>query len=88
LLIDYEELQQRINALRFSSQTEATPALTKSRRLPDKAALAANQADIQKLEEQKQQVWKQLRGYDPVLAGQIQVEHLKLFLNISPGLRN
>jgi len=66
LLIDYEELQQRINALRFSSQTEATPALT------------ANLAELQKLEEQKQQVWKQLRRYDPVLAGQIQVEHLNL----------
>ncbi|WP_446361290.1 CHAT domain-containing protein [Coleofasciculus chthonoplastes] len=78
LLIDYEELQQRINSLRFNSQTEAVPALTGSRRLPDKAALAANQAEIQRLEEQKQQVWKQLRRYDPVLAGQIQVEHLKL----------
>ncbi len=78
LLIDYEELQQRINSLRFSSQTEATPALTGSRRLPDGELLAANQAEIQKLEAQKQQVWKQLRRYDPVLAGQIQVEHLNL----------
>ncbi|MEQ8754765.1 MAG: CHAT domain-containing protein [Coleofasciculus sp. G1-WW12-02] len=78
LLIDYEELQQRINSLRFSSQTEATPALTGSRRLPDGEVLAANQAEIQKLEAQKQQVWKQLRRYDPVLAGQIQVEHLNL----------
>ncbi|MEQ9239103.1 tetratricopeptide repeat protein [Coleofasciculus sp. E2-BRE-01] len=78
LLIDYEELQQQINSLRFNSQTEATPALTKSRRLPDEQVLAAIQSEIQKLEEQKQQVWKQLRRYDPVLAGQIQVEHLKL----------
>jgi len=78
LLIDYEELHQRINALRFNSQTEATPALTGSRRLPDGKALSANQAEIQKLEERKQQVWKQLRRYDPVLAGQIQVEHLNL----------
>jgi CHAT domain-containing protein len=78
LLINYEELQQRINALRFSSQTEATPALTGSRRLPDGEILAANQAEIQQLEAQKQQVWKQLRRYDPVLAGQIQVEHLNL----------
>ncbi|MFP4102671.1 MAG: hypothetical protein ACLFWZ_19080, partial [Coleofasciculus sp.] len=78
LLIDYEELHQRINSLRFSSKTKATPALTGSRRLPDGDELAANQAEIQKLEEQKQQVWKQLRRYDPVLAGQIQVEHLNL----------
>ncbi len=78
LLIDYEELHQRINSLRFSSQTEATPVLTGSRRLPDEDELAANQAEIQKLEAQKQQVWKQLRRYDPVLAGQIQVEHLNL----------
>ncbi|MEQ8383797.1 MAG: tetratricopeptide repeat protein [Coleofasciculus sp. A1-SPW-01] len=78
LLIDYEELHQRINSLRFSSQTEATPVLTGSRRLPDGDELAAHQAEIQKLEEQKQQVWKQLRRYDPVLAGQIQVEHLNL----------
>ncbi|MEQ8958537.1 MAG: hypothetical protein RLP02_11530, partial [Coleofasciculus sp. C2-GNP5-27] len=78
LLIDYEELHQRINALRFSSQTEATPVLTGSRRLPDGEALTANQAEIQKLEAQKQQIWQQLRCYDPVLAGQIQVEHLNL----------
>ncbi|MEQ9486619.1 MAG: CHAT domain-containing tetratricopeptide repeat protein [Coleofasciculus sp. F4-SAH-05] len=78
LLIDYEELHQRINSLRFSSQTEATSALTGSRRLPDGEALTAHQAEIERLEEQKQQVWKQLRRYDPVLAGQIQVEHLNL----------
>ncbi|MEQ9358504.1 hypothetical protein [Coleofasciculus chthonoplastes] len=78
LLIDYEELHQRINSLRLSFQTEATPALTGSRRLPDGEILAANQAEIQRLEAQKQQVWKQLRRYDPVLAGQIQVEHLSL----------
>ncbi|MFP5272325.1 CHAT domain-containing protein [Coleofasciculus sp.] len=78
LLIDYEELHQRINSLRLSFQTEATPALTKSRRLPDGEALAANLAEIQRLEAKKQQVWKQLRRYDPVLAGQIQVEHLNL----------
>ncbi|WP_446376233.1 CHAT domain-containing protein [Coleofasciculus sp. D1-CHI-01] len=78
LLIDYEELHQRINALRFSSQAEATPVLTGSRRLPDGKALSANQAEIQRLEAQKQQIWQQLRRYDPVLAGQIQVEHLNL----------
>ncbi|NET80837.1 MAG: CHAT domain-containing protein [Moorea sp. SIO1F2] len=90
LLLDYEELQQRINLLRFGSASEAVPVLAGS---PDKTlslgmgakqsgqsltrdALLQYQKEIQELEAQKQQVWQQLRRYDPVLAGQIQVEHL------------
>ncbi|WP_083305492.1 CHAT domain-containing protein [Moorena producens] len=90
LLLDYEELQRRINALRFGSASEAVPVLAGT---PNKTmslgmgvkqfdqsltreALLKYEKEIQALEAQKQQVWQQLRYYDPVLAGQIQVDHL------------
>nr|WP_293020031.1 tetratricopeptide repeat protein [Moorena sp. SIO3I8] len=89
-LQDYEELQRRINVLRFGSASEAVPVLAGS---PNKTmslemavkqsgqsltreALLKYEKEIQALEAQKQQVWQQLRSYDPVLAGQIQVNHL------------
>ncbi|NEQ70200.1 MAG: CHAT domain-containing protein [Symploca sp. SIO2D2] len=85
-LQDYEELQQRINVLRFG----AVPVLAgsshermslgmgvkQSHQSLTKEALLAYEEEIQTLEAQKQQVWQQLRRYDPVLAGQVQVEHL------------
>ncbi|EGJ31582.1 MULTISPECIES: CHAT domain-containing tetratricopeptide repeat protein [Moorena] len=90
LLQDYEELQQRINLLRFGSASEVVPVLagspnkTMSLGMPVKQsdqsltreALLQYQKEIQELEAKKQQVWQQLRRYDPVLAGQVQVEHL------------
>ncbi|NEO71862.1 MAG: CHAT domain-containing protein [Moorea sp. SIO3H5] len=89
-LQDYEELQRRINALRVGSASEAVPVLAgtpnktlslgmglkQSDQSLTRDALLKYQKEIQELEAQKQQVWQQLRRYDPVLAGQIQVEHL------------
>ncbi|WP_293102841.1 CHAT domain-containing tetratricopeptide repeat protein, partial [Moorena sp. SIO3I6] len=90
LLQDYEELQRRINSLRFGYASEAVPVLAGSPNKTMSLGMAVKQSDqsltrdallkyqeeIQALEAQKQQVWQQLRRYDPVLAGQIQVEHL------------
>ncbi len=85
-LQDYEELQRRINLLCF----EAVPILAGSshERMSletgvkqahqsfTREDVSAYEEKIQVLEAQKQQVWQQLRRYDPVLAGQVQVEHL------------
>jgi len=85
-LQDYEELQRRINLLRF----RAVPVLAGSsheRMSLETGVKQAHQSftredlsvykeEIQALEAQKQQVWQQLRRNDPVLAGQVQVEHL------------
>ncbi|MCP2729132.1 tetratricopeptide repeat protein, partial [Limnofasciculus baicalensis] len=78
LLIDYEDLQKRINTLRFGSQTEANLVLAGSRQLRDGEELEKYKEEIANLTAQKQEVWKALRKLDPVLAGQIEVEYLSL----------
>ncbi|NEO39908.1 MAG: CHAT domain-containing protein [Moorea sp. SIOASIH] len=89
-LQDYEELQRRINLLHFGCPSKAVPVLTgtpdkimslgmrvkQSDQSLTREALLKYETEIQALEAQKQQVWQQLRRYDPVLAGQVQVEHL------------
>jgi len=85
-LQEYEELQQRINVLRFGTvpvlagssheKMSLGMGVKQSHQSLTKDALLVYEEEIQKLEAQKQQVWQQLRRYDPVLAGQVQVEHL------------
>lgn len=73
-LQEYESLQKQINVYRQTKNSgnnrdsSIINTLTKNR-----AAITPDDETIQNLEIQKQQVWRQLRRLDPVLASQIQV---------------
>ncbi|MBD2409581.1 hypothetical protein FACHB389_09125 [Nostoc calcicola FACHB-389] len=71
LLQQYEELQQIIDKERQSHKSNNSRSDTRT------VWEAYNEA-IATLETQKQQVWQNLRREDPVLAGEIQVNPLKL----------
>ncbi|MDZ8106881.1 MAG: CHAT domain-containing tetratricopeptide repeat protein [Nostoc sp. DedQUE12a] len=71
LLQEYEELQQQIEQERQRHKSE-------NNRNETRAALQAYNEAIATLEIQKQQVWENIRREDPVLAGEIQVNPLKL----------
>ncbi|MFN6566734.1 CHAT domain-containing protein [Dendronalium sp. ChiSLP03b] len=71
LLQQYEELQRQIDRERQSHKYE-------NNRSETRAAWEAYNEAIASLETQKQQVWENLRREDPVLAGEIQVNHLSL----------
>ncbi|MFN6537535.1 MAG: CHAT domain-containing protein [Nostoc sp. EkiNYC01] len=71
LLQQYEELQRQIDQERQSHKSE-------NNRSDTRAAWEAYNEAIATLETQKQQVWQNLRREDPVLAGEIQVNPLKL----------
>ncbi|WP_392534924.1 CHAT domain-containing protein [Nostoc sp. C117] len=71
LLQQYEELQRQIDQERQSHKSENSRSDTR-------AAWEAYNEAIATLETQKQQVWENLRREDPVLAGEIQVNPLKL----------
>ncbi|MFN6515310.1 MAG: CHAT domain-containing protein [Nostoc sp. CreGUA01] len=71
LLQQYEELQQIIDQERQSRKSNNSRSDTR-------AAWEAYNEAIATLETQKQQVWENLRREDPVLAGEIQVNPLKL----------
>lgn len=76
-LQDFEAIQQQIDKQRgyinnnFDNNTRA-----KIRQ--DRAALKADNEIIANLEADKQQIWEQIRYLDPVQAGQIQVNIMKL----------
>jgi hypothetical protein len=71
LLQQYEELQRKIEQERQSHKSNNSRSDTR-------AAWEAYNEAIATLETQKQQVWQNLRREDPVLAGEIQVNPLKL----------
>ncbi|RCJ17567.1 hypothetical protein A6S26_30935 [Nostoc sp. ATCC 43529] len=71
LLQQYEELQQQIEQERQGHKSENNRGETR-------AAFQAYNEAIATLERQKQQVWENIRREDPVLAGEIQVNPLKL----------
>ncbi len=71
LLQQYEELQRQIEQERQSHKSNNSRSDTR-------AAWEAYNEAIATLETQKQQVWQNLRREDPVLAGEIQVNPLKL----------
>ena len=73
-LQQYEHLQKRINLLRSSSQASDDRELATSRTRRRNQELSAEIAEINKLEAEKHDIWLQLRGLDPVLAGQQQVD--------------
>ncbi|NES00746.1 MAG: CHAT domain-containing protein, partial [Symploca sp. SIO1B1] len=85
-LQDYEKIQQRINLMRFGAipvlagssheKMSLGTGVKQAHQSLTREDLSAYEEEIQALEAQKQQVWQQLRRYDPVLAGQVQVEHL------------
>ncbi|MCF2145939.1 CHAT domain-containing protein [Desmonostoc muscorum LEGE 12446] len=71
LLQQYEELQQQIDQERQSHKSENSRSDTR-------AIWEERNQKIIFLETQKQQVWENIRREDPVLAGEIQVNPLKL----------
>ncbi|MDF5707173.1 MAG: CHAT domain-containing protein [Nostoc sp. S4] len=71
LLQQYEELQQQIEQERQRHKSENNRSQTR-------AAWEAYNEAIATLETQKQQIWENIRREDPVLAGEIQVNPLKL----------
>ncbi len=71
LLQQYEELQQQIEQERQRHKSE-------NNRSETRAAFQAYNEAIATLEAEKQQVWENIRREDPVLAGEIQVNPLKL----------
>ncbi|MEA5622732.1 CHAT domain-containing tetratricopeptide repeat protein [Nostoc sp. UHCC 0251] len=71
LLQQYEELQQQIEQERQSHKSE-------NNRSETRAIWEERNQKIIFLERQKQQVWENIRREDPVLAGEIQVNPLKL----------
>ncbi|MBD2567749.1 CHAT domain-containing protein [Anabaena lutea FACHB-196] len=71
LLQQYEELQQLIDAERQQHKSE-------NNRSETRAVYQAYNEKIEFLEEEKKQVWEQIRSEDPVLAGEIQVHPLSL----------
>jgi CHAT domain-containing protein len=78
-LQDYDLLQQRIDQerelLRREFDSNKTLAATGSRQ-HQREAVEFSKDTIEKLEEEKQQLWEQIRSRDPVLSGQIKVEPL------------
>jgi len=74
LLHQFDDLQQQIDQERSQNQSGNNRELigvgTNTR---DRAAFQAYNEAITTLEAEKQQIWEQLRRFDPVLAGEIQV---------------
>lgn len=78
LLQQYEALQKQIDSERFHNGSESNRELMKSGRgIQNRAAFQAYSEAIAILETQKAQVFEQIRGLDPVLAGEIQVSPLE-----------
>jgi CHAT domain-containing protein len=72
LLQKYEELQQQIDIERQNYKSENNHSETRA------IWKADNNEKIASLESAKQEIWKQLRKEDPILAGEIQVKPLSL----------
>ncbi|PSB00594.1 CHAT domain-containing protein [Merismopedia glauca] len=73
----YKYLQEKIDRLRSSSQNQENIYLE----TPEPSSLPVdilfdNLAEIIDLEAEKQLIWQKIRSLDPVLIGQIQVQHL------------
>jgi CHAT domain-containing protein len=78
LLQRFEDLQQRIDRERSSYDADNNRELMRvGNSTRDRAAFQAYNEAIATLEAEKLQVWEQLRRFDPVLAGEIQVTPLK-----------
>jgi len=77
LLKQYEQTQQQINQYRDSNPSEGKGEVRAATR-SNRAALNAKTDIIQQLEAEKQVIYNQIRKYDQVLAGQIQVNPLDL----------
>ncbi|MGK7878417.1 MAG: tetratricopeptide repeat protein [Xenococcaceae cyanobacterium] len=75
---EYDELQQRINDIRFRPQFEENKPLVAAgtTRINPTKNWEADTQEIEQLEAQKQEKWQQMRKLDPVLAGQKQVDPL------------
>jgi CHAT domain-containing protein len=74
LLHEFDELQQRIDQERSQNQSGNNRELMGvGGSTKDRAAFQAYNEVIATLEAKKQQIWEQLRRFDPVLAGEIQV---------------
>ena len=80
LSLEYDELQQRINAIRFPSQSGENLQLVAgaTRRVEPRKTWEADIKVIEELESQKQELWRQMRKLDPVVAGGKQVDPLNL----------
>lgn len=78
-LQQYDTLQAQIDAERelLRRQSDSSKQQTDKNNLDlTRAALEAASETIAKLEKEKDQVWEQMRGLDPVLAGQLKVDYL------------
>ncbi|MFB2876169.1 CHAT domain-containing protein [Floridanema aerugineum] len=74
LLRQYEALQKQIDSERFCNNSDINRGFMETRSsAQDRAAFQAYNEAIDILEKQKDQVFEQIRGLDPVLAGEIQV---------------
>ncbi|AFW95770.1 MULTISPECIES: CHAT domain-containing protein [Nostocales] len=71
LLQKYEELKQKIHIERQNYKSE-------NNRRTTRAIWQVYDKKIELLETAKQKIWEQLRGEDPILAGEIQVKPLRL----------
>ena len=77
LLHQYEDLQQQINIITFPQQQEKElVGATKLRQTNSSDSLEKVKKMVAELEAQKQQIRQEIRKFDPVLAGQIQVDSI------------
>ena len=87
-LAEYEELQKRINSLRYAANSQNNRELaTSATRLRDLEISEEYKAELEQLEAEKQDIWLKLRSLDPVLAGQQQIDGIN-FTRIQQLIEN
>ncbi|NEP81183.1 MAG: CHAT domain-containing protein [Okeania sp. SIO3B3] len=81
LLEEYYQLQQYLYNLRRSTYEESKQLATANSRFDRRNSREEAEqklAEIEKTEAKRQQVWREIRKSDPVLAGQLQVDPLSI----------
>ncbi|MEA5520494.1 CHAT domain-containing tetratricopeptide repeat protein [Limnoraphis robusta] len=75
----YNQLQQQIYNLRDRYSSDNTRQLTEAgTHSQTRAQFEAETEEIKRLEDEKKKIWEKIRSYDPVLAGQLQVDPLEI----------
>ncbi|WP_413163232.1 CHAT domain-containing protein [Capilliphycus salinus ALCB114379] len=76
---EYNQLQQQISNLRYRNSSDNTRQLAEAgTHSQTRAQFEAETEEIKQLEDEKKKIWEKIRSYDPVLAGQLQVDPLKI----------
>ncbi|MGB3187811.1 MAG: CHAT domain-containing protein, partial [Limnoraphis sp.] len=76
---EYNQLQQQIYNLRDRYSSDNTRQLTETgTHSQTRAQFEAETEEIKQLEDEKKKIWEKIRSYDPVLAGQLQVNPLEI----------